>query len=199
MASESSRGALVALEAMKGPVSWGDVPTWLGVVASVATLVAAVWAGVLAKRALSLEFARDRDRDEEARRDQASKVSAWIGIKAPPPQVPGDVRVIWSGPSLGVFVRNGSSEPIYLVELALHKDDELRGTHVLPGLTPPGEHFTRVPSEAYTTMTADRRGNEIPVDSLDETFMLEIQFTDARGRRWRRAIDGQLHLELDPV
>lgn len=197
MALESSCGVLVALEAMKNPVAWGDVPTWLGGGASVATLAAAVWAGVLAKRALSLEFARDRDRDGEARRDQASKVSAWIGVKSS--QMTSSDRMIWAGSTRGVFVSNSSPEPIYQVELILWKEASLRGSQLIPGLTPPGEHFKPIPYEAYTTMTTDQRGNELPVDDLDATFMLEIRFTDARGRRWRRAIDGQLHLELDPV
>ena len=105
----------------------------------------------------------------------------------------------WMWTSMGVLVRNGSAEPIYQVELALWSDGVLRGTHKLSGLTPPGEHFESIPSEVYQYLEQDQDGDDQMVNSLNRSFLVEIRFTDARGRRWRRGNDGLLqHIEPGP-
>lgn len=180
-------------------VELGDVPTWIGALASVAALGAAIYAGIIARRALRLEFDRDRDRENEGRREQASRVSAWVGTKERPPAPQGFVAGAWHADERGVLVRNGSAEPIYQVELDLWNEGALRGTHLVRGLVPPGVLFRRVPDEEYQFTHPDEDGVEVLVNDLDPTFLIQVRFTDARGRRWRRAIDGQLHLELDLV
>lgn len=59
-------------------MDWGSVPVWVSAVAGVVALVAAVLAARFTWLALIRERQRDAERRERERREQASKVTAWL-------------------------------------------------------------------------------------------------------------------------
>jgi hypothetical protein len=164
-------------------VSWGDAPTWLTAVVSLAALAAAWRAGHIAAKLLRVETDRENRaeridgerRDAVERAEQADLVAAWN--------------------DRGTFVvLNGSKLPIWEVELvARHPDSADIAETNLPLVPPNGEtRHPFVPGE-------DPWGDPIPVDDiLDDIdalrMQVEIRFRDAAGRIWRRDRHGALSL-----
>lgn len=147
-------------------IRWGDVPTWVGALGTLAAFVIAlgIYAGSVSER----------------RKEHARKVSGWV---------PGGPAIVPAGAKLGasptfatvstlqllIKIHNGSDEVISDVRAIVVSAD---GTDL--GLDPIG--WTDVgPGQdiEITTFTPDRglvRGE----------LRLRIEFTDAGGRKWSR-------------
>jgi len=160
-------------------VQYGDVPTWISALASIAALSFAAAATVVAVRVYKIESRRDRvaaaearRRDEEARRSQAVLVSGWWGS---------DPGV--SAQKAGAFVRNASDAPVYNVTIAvldpvIPDSVATLSVPVIPPADAPG--FYQV------------AGNSQVLDTDDGEHRVELSFTDAAGMRWIRDQRGRL-------
>jgi hypothetical protein len=204
-------------------IDWGDVPTWVGAVATVLALVAAAIAAVFAGRAYGIESRRDAvaaaDRKaavDEQLRSQASRVVIWLKDNVAPP----------SGP-FGVMYANTSGLPVFDVNIRLRAPNLDGG--VISRMLPP----TDGPVEL--TAASERLNVHVKSDDqiLRNTMMswtagayegpikeavveqpgfkivgqlsyvgADLTFTDANERRWRRSGRGPLEsvsLDADPT
>ena len=161
-------------------VHWGDVPTWVGAVGTVGTLVGGL---LLLKR----EADRDEERHAEARRRQASRVTAWredIGrpvVTAPDPSA---VKTRHDS-NAAAKVHNASDQPIF------HAVVELIDRNAV-GLDPrPPDH-----REHFGTIEPGGR-REVPfpatmTDRARGVVVGRVTFMDSNGRRWSRDTNGVL-------
>jgi hypothetical protein len=117
---------------------------------------------------LRQEHRREEVREEEDRRLQAVKVSAWVEAE----------RTAHGGRELLFHVHNASEMPIYEVSLPTpYADDEHEPEFI--GLVPPGQTLKRpAPREWLRTYYSPE-----PV---------EIEFSDSSGRQWKRDEQGRL-------
>lgn len=142
-------------------VDWWSV--YVDAAASIGTIGAFVVGFVLLRR----EHTREDARDEDTRRSQAVKVSAWVEAQ----------RTAQGGREVLFFVHNASDMPIYEVSLPAPDDDG--GESEFIGLVPPGQTIQRpAPREWLATYYAPE-----PV---------EIEFLDSSGRQWTRTEQGFL-------
>jgi hypothetical protein len=142
------------------------VSTVANVFASLGTVGAFATGMVLFRR----EQRREAAREEEARRDQAVKVSAWIEAQRTPS----------GGRELLFHVHNASQMPIYEVSVRnpAPDGDEPEEAEFI-GLVPPGQTIRRAaPREWLATYHSPE-----PV---------EIEFLDSSGHRWTRDEQGSL-------
>jgi hypothetical protein len=135
------------------------VSTIANVFASLGTVGAFTTGMVLFRR----EHRREAAREEEARRDQAVKVSAWIEAARAPS----------GAPELHFHVHNASQMPIYEVSVRNPVADGEPDEAEFIGLVPPGQTIRRpAPREWLATYHSPE-----PV---------EIEFLDSSGHRWTR-------------
>jgi hypothetical protein len=147
---------------------------------------------------LRREVDRDRDRDERAKREQASRVSAWFGQQEKIDRMTPKPRAPW-----GAFVRNASELPIYEVQVdfllpsppgELH---DYRGSVAISRVPPSDEPiFIPAGQELRKAAGTDTAGNPIYTESFGG-FAVAITFTDAANNVWRRNDHG--HLQVRPT
>jgi hypothetical protein len=142
---------------------------WLDTGASVFSAVGTVGAFAIGMVLLRQEHKREEQLNEERRRSQAVKVSAWLEDRA---TRLGD-RELW------FHVHNGSDMPIFEVSLPMPiptgDDDEAE----FIALVPPGQ-------------TIQRRAPEDWVNSYFSPEPVQIEFLDSSGWRWSRDEQGSL-------
>jgi hypothetical protein len=153
---------------------------WIDAIANVFSAVGTVGAFTVAMVLFRREQRREEVRDEEERRDQAVKVSAWIEA----------VRGTHGGREIVFHVHNASAMPIYEVSLltpipGIGDDDrdndgiEEHDEAEFIGLVPPGQTIRRpAPPEWTRTYYAPE-----PVP---------IEFRDSSGQPWTRDDTGAL-------
>jgi hypothetical protein len=183
---------------------WGDVPTWVAAIATLAAVTIAIWAGVSAKKAgqaarrtartslhlLKIEQARDDEqRTAHARLHQADLVAAWHAWGEVPHFVGGTIWV-W-----GATIQNGSPLPVYEVRAVLIADSDRRvADSVSVSVLPPGLHHRAWPNgpDGYRKSSGtDEGGNPIYTEARDQ-FKVELSFRDTAGREWKRDAGGHL-------
>lgn len=195
-------------------VSLADAAALAQAVVAFCALLAAIWAGVTAKRsldatnkALDVERCRDRDRAEQAERDQASKIVALptrasSTASAGGPHDECDLE----GPSPAVEVLNRSDLPVYDVTvLAPARADVGLVRPECRVIEPIGyEDLAKGGSGITDPALLDAAQSTNPFDvypGSEHTAILEawnrygrcaIAFTDAAQRRWNRNSDGTL-------
>ncbi len=185
-----------------------DFPSRLAAVATLAALVAAVFAARYAGRAYELEFQRERRWEEGQRAQQASLLAAWFGTVTRTYD-----RTVIAGvgtgstrkearKSPGVFLRNASDLPVhevvYSLEVVTRPPDnpgfvrEPLGGPRVHGLLPPAADPVGVPlqgeqGDAFNNFDAymDSREGEHSQYTID----VSITFRDSLGRRWARWSD----------
>ena len=142
------------------------VSTVANVFASLGTVGAFATGMVLFRR----EHRREAAREEEARRDQAVKVSAWIEAQRTPS----------GGRELLFHVHNASQMPIYEVSVRnpAPDGDEPEEAEFI-GLVPPGQTIRRPAPKEWLT-------------SYFSPEPVEIEFLDSSGRRWTRDEQGAI-------
>jgi hypothetical protein len=166
-------------------IAWGDVPTWIGAVATVLAFGAAAFAGWSAWKVLTLERERDADRRRADEAVQAVKIAAWPSVVRSDPVDPD------SGPVWGAALRNASDLPVYQVHVEFVPIRSSGGQHsVVLELVPPGEWLLSgvelYPRPGQPLLRADAR------DLPDRPYVIELRFVDAADRAWRRTWQGLL-------
>lgn len=168
----------LALASVAG-VQYGDLPTWISAVASLAALAFAAAATVAAIRVYRIESGRDRiaaaetrQREEQARRSQAVLVSGWWG---------GDPH--GRRPRAGALIRNASDAPVYQVTISVLDPvvPDSSATLSVP-VVPPSETPGFYPVPDAGPGSAAVQGEQ----------RVELSFTDAAGLRWLRDQRGRL-------
>ncbi|MFC0504198.1 hypothetical protein [Micromonospora costi] len=172
----------------------GDVATWIGALANAATLGLALAAGIVSYNIYKIESGRDRRAEDErrerafdARRDQASLVSAWFDKRAVSSVVIASSDGVKRIPNntAGARILNASNLPIYDVRVSfrlfpamLRLGDPIRAV-------PPhkGEVVSRLPDEMWQLL---------PEGDVELLVDVALEFRDAAGRCWKRDFDGFL-------
>ncbi|MET8909504.1 hypothetical protein [Micromonospora sp. NPDC004551] len=172
----------------------GDVATWIGSTANVATCGLALAAAVVGFRVYKIESGRDqraederRERAADARRSQAELVSVWWG------QATKTVYSDWGG-KLGprevnvwaAHVLNASNLPVYQVVVAFQTRWTRRSSL---------EHLRVVPPhQAPLTIELPEAMKSWPEVSsgASDNINVKLSFRDSAGRRWVREEDGFL-------
>lgn len=140
---------------------------WVSVYVNLAAAIGTIGAFVVGFVLLRREQNREAARDEDGRRSQAVKVSAWVEAQ----------RTAHGGREVLFLVHNASEMPIY--EVSLPTPDENDNEAEFIGLVPPGQTIQRpAPREWLATYYAPE-----PV---------QIEFLDSSGRQWTRNEQGFL-------
>ncbi|MBM0275787.1 hypothetical protein [Micromonospora tarensis] len=184
------------------PWELGDLATWLGATANVATVILALAAALVGYRVYKVESGRDaraererRERAADERRVQASLISVWYGRSAESTPLFG--RSGWSAYNWGGWIVNASDSPVYDATLRFHRlstptSAAASWTNGVIRVVPPyrGELLVSVNGEAAPDdLTDDERNGDLEVSLL---------FRDAAGRRWLRDRRGYLHEKGTP-
>ena len=187
---------------------WGDVPSWIGGIASFGALVAAVAAALIARQVYRIESQRDRLTEDERREAQAALVAAWPDEKPNPT----------GGRDLQVMLSNGSTQPVFDVDLRVtlslqgisladyqtlvnidhmaaqridnYHDVPAVVSHVHMWVLPPGYKGV-VPEFEICGF----RGSGNDADDavfLQRIYSFQLTLTDVRGHRWHRDHQGRL-------
>lgn len=159
----------------------------LGSVATAGALIAAVYAGLQARRLYRIESGRDEQARDAERKRQASQVSAWAATRIKTRE-----RVIF-----GVVIRNSSDDPVYDVQVECHGFTTPR----VPTLqcVPPGEFFVANAVEDdskaewdYPKPLREIRDPMRPFTISDARGVDTTIFRDNTGAGWHRAARGEL-------
>jgi len=195
---------------MPAQVVWGSVPDWVTASATIGALIAAIVAGVwvarqtkAAQRQLALMARAEADREEQERRHQASRVSAWL-----------------TQDQAGRFVAllfNASEQPVYqtAVRFISPNNDNRMDVGILAPLTAPMEvtwvsdfiNQARVRTRSID-LSWNMPGTVGPIRRLEVQpngtrqwvegewhagpLGLGVIFTDSHGIRWERSLAGVL-------
>ncbi|MBM0230861.1 hypothetical protein JNW91_02590 [Micromonospora sp. STR1_7] len=176
----------------------GDLATWIGALANVATLAFALVASVVGLRVYRIESGRDRRAEDERRerrldekRAQASLVSAWLAqqeLEVITTRSSDSQPLLRPRPRWGVNVLNASTAPIYHVIVfyrwSANPYDAAAGDEMR--VVPPhqGGIWQLLPESIRRRVEMD----------VDPQFAVDVavEFRDAAGRWWRRGWDGLL-------
>lgn len=142
---------------------------WLDSAANVFNAVGTVGAFGTGFVLLRREHRREADREEEAHRAQAARVSAWVEARLRPDGTR----------ELALHVHNASDMPIYEVELPLPAPAGEESRTEFIGLVPPGQTVRRPAPRDW-------------LRSYVEPEPVEIEFLDSAGRQWNRDEQGRL-------
>lgn len=178
---------------------WGSIAEWVAALATVAAFFAALVAARFAAGALKIEQARETDRLEIKKREQASLVSAWIDIEY---AVGADgSRVAVTG--LTCRLRNASALPVHdvrVIGLIERHSKERRSREMFRGV----ELSTLPPSNEPIVERIGGPGRNGLVSVVDGAARAAriaprctLEFTDSSGRRWVRYPSGELEEDLD--
>lgn len=144
-------------------LNWGDVPTWIGT-GSFFIAAIAYWQSVADKQ-----------------RDQASKISAWIGTTTESGARKRILRITNTSDAAvyDLFVRPKKSDPIFLPEIPA-KDAK---TLILRGKPPPAEGDAMSVSVSLLGFTVglEERASKMTIETPPI-----FEFCDASGRWWKR-------------
>lgn len=188
---------------LSADISWGDFPSWVTAVATVLALVAASYAAWRTGRIVSIELGRDRQREQDEERRQASQVAAWAAESVHDPVGGSNVFSQYTTMSVSGFVINGSSQPIFNIGVLWFVEDESIHETALAVLPPGGAETWEMPDEVmarFDDQTAEQgqkplRGYleaQLLSSMAAEKLRLEVSFDDSHGRRWTRDRFGNL-------
>ncbi len=145
----------------------------IGEAADVFSAIGTVGAFGVALYLLRKEQQREAIRDDDDRRAQAARVSAWLETRP----------TLHGGRELLFHVHNASDMPIYEVSLPTMTPGDEDAEAEFIGLVPPGQTITRAaPREWIRTYFSPE-----PV---------QIEFLDSSGNQWTRDEQGSLQQRL---
>ena len=153
-----------------------DIPAWLDTGANVFSSIGTVGAFAVAMYLLREEHQREELHDEENRRSQAVKVSAWVEARPLP----------HGGREVAFNVHNASDMPIFEVSLPMPVPGEDGEAHEAEfiGLVPPGQTIQRAAPKEWAA-------------SYFSPEPVEIEFVDSSGQHWTRDEQGVLTRQGD--
>ena len=167
-------------------LNWGDVPTWLA-------MVAAGIAGALAAGVYRIEQRRDRELQAAQERSQAGQISSWPTADV---QHAGLRNLV----SVAITTVNLSQQPVYEVHLRVEAPRMTLFDIRLPVLPPQQADRTSLPDamivaalEGYEpgTPNADATAAEASERAARNT-RVDLTFRDVEGIVWQRSADGVL-------
>ncbi|WP_328342161.1 hypothetical protein [Micromonospora sp. NBC_00421] len=176
------------------PWELGDVATWIGALANVATVILALAAAMVGYRVYKVESGRDaraeldrRERRADERRSQASLVAVWYGRSTTARQVVAGLSG-WVVYDWGAWIVNASESPIYDAVVRFYRPNPEKTSWLSRPIkvVPPyrGELIVNVNDIAPDDLTDDER---------HDGLVVSLEFRDAAGRYWLRDRSGYLH------
>ena len=174
---------------------------WLTAVSTSVGVIAAILAGVYAARAFGRESRRDELREQEARRSQAEKISAWIVCR----------RHANRNTLVTVKAVNMSDQPVYQVSVREPGDPfrvyvpDADGGHTekvggqlrhVGVLAPGGSVELKASDHLERSWRHELQVPPVDLSAQDWAVGAEIAFRDARGFSWIR--DGAGRLRIQP-
>jgi hypothetical protein len=184
---------------------FGDVATWLTMVATIAAVVAAVSAGRWARAVVEIERDRDERHEQESRAQQASQVAAWAEPAVVKPERRESSGFSWMYTAVAVngLIANRSSQPIYKLSLEWYKEGELLLTNFKPVVAPGHVAVCALESSQVLDIAdvPEEQGEAVAFDFHSATtlselavskLLLAVRFTDSANRSWYRDRDGTL-------
>ncbi|WFE62890.1 hypothetical protein [Micromonospora sp. WMMD714] len=176
------------------PWELGDVATWIGALANIATVILALAAALVGYRVYKVESGRDaraelerRAREADERRSQASLVAVWYGQSAEARKMLRSVAT-WVVYDWGAWIVNASQSPVYDAVVRFYRPDPENTSWVSHPIrvVPPyrGELLVNVEANAPDGLTDGERHGDLDVS---------LEFRDAAGRYWLRDRSGYLH------
>lgn len=164
------------------------IPSWISALASVGALLAAVVAGVTARRLYGIEREREHRLTEADERRQAVRVSAWVAEVVGPNA---------GERSPGVVVVNASQTAVRDVLVSVIEPDDRRRAALRLAILPPGEYFAAAQPPPYhwgfPNLLSALEYPARPVMRSRQWRVTEVTFRDAADRSWRRDDAGVLH------
>lgn len=152
--------------------AWGDIPTWVGAVGT----VAAAWI------ALVIYGQSQRER----KRSQARSVSGWV---------PGGPTLVPAGMPIGGSPIIGQEDRVELL-IAIHNGSNEIISDVEARVVSPDGDDLHVEGLRWTDIGPGQRvelsHSQLDDGSIRGEVRLKVQFTDAAGRRWER-VGSSLH------
>ena len=163
----------------------GDLATWVGAVGAVGALIAAVIAAIQVKRLLQIEWERDRlaemDRQRtaaERKRDQASRVTAWLSLRETPDK--------FQSVFLVLVARNASELPVYSVQFKVIDESGAELISEMLSVLPPADSPIELPQAAIPTQRF------VADPASLQTLTVQLSFVDSSGVPWIRGEAGTL-------
>lgn len=162
----------------------GTPAEWLSALAALGALVAAVWAGMIARRLYGIERARDRARVASERRRDAALVHAWTACWFDDQGVRYD----------GLVISNTSSNPVFGMVVESVSYDGSQQPKLRLSLVPPGRYFVARSNEKYRwefpELIEHLEGSLRPIMRNREWRVTRMLFQDVRGVSWIRTERG---------
>ncbi|MFC0504197.1 hypothetical protein [Micromonospora costi] len=188
------------LPAWLSDVELGDVATWVGALANVATLALATVAAVVGFRVYKIESGRDRRAEDErreraldARRSQAQLVSIWYNG---PRHAPGVAYVLNASnlPAYELFLHFTVEPPVEFLGVFEDATEDwpwnyLFGFEDIKVLPP---HIGPQAVPLTESLVAAIQACDLPFEGIYEGIRVTMAFRDAAGRMWRREENGVL-------
>jgi hypothetical protein len=175
-------------------MGWNLIFDGVSAIATAGALVAAIAAGLQAKRLFKIESARDDQAQQAERRRQAAQISAWAAVRI---ELGGE-------PLYGIVVRNSSNDPVYDVRISCHGFT----TETTPELwcVPGGQYFVENVDTGdphglqwdYVRPVSEIRDPVRPFTASDSKGVDQVDFRDNAGLSWRRTARGELSLRNEP-
>lgn len=170
-------------------LDWGSVPDWLAGVGTIGALLFAYRAVRAANRQNQHQAAQlarlendQRERDEEQRRGQASKVALWWQHR--------DESA--SGPAYAFYVSNTSDLPVTEVVFVVRTPHSQVECLAVPYIPP---RIREINSMEFDVVFSRLRDDFVEFQGHGPSGdMAAIEFTDMAGLRWRRNLSGNLTL-----
>jgi len=166
-----------------------SIASWIAAVATFGALIAAIAAGLQAKKLYNIESGRDKEAADSRARLQASKINAWAGLRLQR----GDLQ------AFGVIVANSSDEPVYNVKVVVDGFTTMSMSTLT--CVPPGQYFVEnrsiVKGEKrfqwdYAKPTSEYGDPLRPFSASGSKKVLSMAFTDSAGQSWKRDSAGGL-------
>ncbi|WP_419817620.1 hypothetical protein [Glaciibacter flavus] len=165
-------------------MTMGTLPDWIAAAAALGALFAAISAGRQAKRLFDIERGRDHAVEERRSRSQAESVAAWVAAQITDPKPI----------SYGVVVRNASEDVVYDIDVKVSDkfDRDVSNLHLQ--ILPPGSFYVAQAGKDWAFAAEVQSFSEEirPVTKSAKIGILNLEFRDAAGSKWRRVNSGLL-------
>jgi hypothetical protein len=186
-------------------IQWGDIPTWVSAICTIALVASAIWAGrkardaaETAKKIYDIEKNRDITSQESATKLQASQIAAWT-VPSPKEMISG-TRPVVIGPGVDAVISNPTSQAIYDVDIAWWHGSGAIQTNSIDLVPPMKEHQWSLTEGAfeeiknyYENVNYISSENDVQYSEwIARKLRIYFSFTDSQGLRWRRDHKGKL-------